>query len=93
MTVRSRVVIAVLWSLSLVIVAQWSASGQVARPIPNATPNQGTPGVEVRFLKSGVKGGLQSGTFVGNIDGQWLPVVVDTETTLPNPDRQLRPRN
>lgn len=71
MTVRSRIVVAVLWTLSLVAVAQWSAIAQVARPIPNATPNAVLPGVEVRFIKSGPS---TSGSLVANINGQWLPV-------------------
>ena len=60
MTVRSRIVIAVLWALSLFGVAQWTAFAQV-RP---------QPGFEVRFLQA--EG--QDGMLVANFGGQWLPV-------------------
>ena len=63
MITRSRIAIAVLWALSLVVVAQWSAKAQVAS----------SPGVEIRFVGQG-----QSGILVGNFGGQWLPVNLAT---------------
>ena len=78
MTARRMVLIAVVWALSLVAVAHWSANGQ------------GTPptGKEVRFLTGESKPGRPvSGTLVANFDGQWLPV---TLSTLSVPDGNIR---
>jgi hypothetical protein len=61
MTARSRLTIAALWILSLVLVAQLSTRAQAPTPA----------GVEVRFVGSG-----QSGILVGNFGGQWLPITL-----------------
>lgn len=61
---RSRLVIAVLWSLSLLAVSQWSAAAQQ----PEA------PGVSVRFLQGRSEGGIPTGTLLAYVKGQWIPV-------------------
>jgi hypothetical protein len=73
MTARSSVIVAVLWSLSLVAVAHWSAGAQGTR----------TPGVEVRFIQATGAPGAPHGSLIANINGQWLPVTLDT---APKPD-------
>ena len=73
MTVRNRIILAVLWALSLAVVAEWSAGAQA----PAA------PGVEVRLIPSEGRPGAPHGVLVGYFEGQWLPVTVDV---LPQPD-------
>lgn len=73
MTARNRIVLVVLWAVSLVGVAEWSARAQ--------TPQ--FPGVEVRLIPSEGRPGAPHGTLVGYVNGQWLPVTVDV---LPQPD-------
>jgi len=66
--------IALALVLSLVAVALWAArSSQGTEPA----------GVEVRFLESNGQPGKPHGTLVANINGQWLPVTLDT---MPMPD-------
>lgn len=67
---RSRVVVAILWALSLVVVAEWSASGQQAP----------SPGIEVRFVQGDGAPGALRGTLIANVGGQWLPVSLDTRS-------------
>ena len=63
-----RVAVAVLWLLSLLVMAQWSGRAQ------------GTPAVgrEVRFLPSDSTITGHKGVLIANFDGQWLPVTLDT---------------
>jgi hypothetical protein len=79
MTKRNRIIVAVLWSLSLVLVGEWSARAQ---------PRQ-LPGVEVRLLPSGGNPGRPHGTLVALIDGQWVPVTVDM-TSPPDGNSLIR---
>jgi hypothetical protein len=62
MTARRRIILATLWILSLVLVAQWTATAQV----------DAGPGVEVRF----VGGQGQPGGLIGKFDGQWHPLLL-----------------
>ena len=66
MSVRTKVVLAALWALSLLVTARWTASAQ--------TPQIGQ---EVRFLKSQGDGRTHRGVLVANFGGQWLPVELD----------------
>lgn len=79
MTKRNRIILAVLWTLSLVLVAEWSATAQAPQ----------LPGVEVRLLPSGGSPGRPHGTLVAHIDGQWVPVTVDL-TSPPDPNSLIR---
>lgn len=74
MTTRTRLLLASCWILSLVVVAAWSARAQE----PTA------PGVEVRFVRGQGTGGGQAGILVANVDGQWLPVELDTMPAAPD---------
>ena len=81
MTVRTKVILAALWALSLFVTANWTASAQ--------TPQMGQ---EVRFLKSQGDGQVHRGVLVANFGGQWLPVTLDTmpdgnSIEAPNPVR------
>ena len=67
MTVRTKVIVAALWALSLLVTARWTANAQ--------TPQMGH---EVRFLKSQGDGRGPRGVLVANFGGQWLPVSLDT---------------
>ncbi len=80
MSAYRRWCLALLWVLSLVAVAHWAAEAQ-------GTP---VPGVEVRFLPGPGKPGAPHGTLLGNFNGQWLPIRLDT---MPVPDpNSLLPR-
>ena len=68
MTVRSRIVLALLWASSLVAVAQWRTAAQAP---------ESALGLEVRFLQGQGKGGTHAGILVANFGGQWLPVTLD----------------
>ena len=68
MTLRSRILLAAAWMLSLFAVAQWTGRAQ-------SSP---TVGQEVRFIKSQGGTGSHRGVLVANFNGQWLPVTLDT---------------
>ena len=76
MRFRIHLVVAVMWSLSLVLVAEWSASAQVARPIPNATPQVQLPNIKIRFVREPSNDALVRGHLVANINGRWEVVVM-----------------
>ena len=63
-----KALVFVLWIVSLVGVAHWTARAQ-------SSP---APGVEVRFLAGPGKPGTPHGTIVANFNGQWLRVTLDT---------------
>ena len=75
MTIYRRMGLALLWIVSLLTVAHWTAQAQ-------GTP---APGVEVRFLPGAGKPGAPHGTLLANINGQWLRVTLDT-TYVPDPN-------
>jgi hypothetical protein len=62
----TRVIVAVLWILSLVAVSRWTAHAQTSAP----------PGYEVRFVKGQGNGNSSAGVLLANFGGQWLPVAV-----------------
>ena len=64
MTVRTKVILAALWALSLLVTARWTASAQSSQQM----------GQEVRFLRSQGDGRVHRGILVANFGGQWLPV-------------------
>ena len=78
-----RFVLATLWVLSLVLVAQWVGRAQTSQTI----------GQEVRFLRSEGTGAGHRGILIANFGGQWLPVTLETmpdgNMRLPRP---LAPR-
>jgi hypothetical protein len=63
-----RLVVAVLWMLSLVFVAEWAGRAQSSPAI----------GQEIRFLRSEGTGAGHRGILVSNFGGQWLPVTLDS---------------
>ena len=67
MTVRTKVIVAALWALSLLVTARWTASAQTSPQL----------GQEVRFLRSQGDGRIHRGVLVANFGGQWLPVELD----------------
>jgi hypothetical protein len=68
MTGFRKALLVVLWVVSLVGVAHWTARAQ----------SSAAPGVEVRFLPGPGKPGTPQGTLVANLNGQWLRVTLDT---------------
>lgn len=70
----SRIGVLVLWMMSVIAVAHWTAQAQSVPP----------PGLEIRFVPGPGKPGTPHGTLVANVDGQGLPVTLDT-TPLPHP--------
>ncbi len=68
MTVRTKVILAALWALSLLVTARWTTANA------QTTPQMGQ---EVRFLKSQGDGAGHRGILVANFGGQWLPVQLD----------------
>ena len=80
MKTRNRIILVVLWALSLLMVAQWTGRAQGTQP-----------GVEVRFLKSqGGIGNAAAGVLVANLGGQWLPVAVQSIPVESMPDGNRR---
>jgi len=75
--VSRRILVAVVWVASLLVVAQWAGRAQTVPP----------PGFEVRFAQGAGKPGAPHGRLMANINGQWLPVTIDT---LPLPDGNSR---
>ena len=80
MSVCRRIGLAVLWIVSVMAVAHWTAQAQ---GVP-------LPGVEVRFVPGQGKPGAPHGTLLANFNGQWLPVTLDT-APVPDPN-SLIPR-
>lgn len=68
MSYRGRIVLAVLWVLSLVLVSEWRAGAQFA------------PGGEVRFVQQKNINGVVTGHLMANIGGAWVPVDVGSST-------------
>jgi len=64
MTTRHRIILGVLWALSLVAVARLTGTAQAPQQL----------GLEVRFLPGQGKPGTPGGILVANFNGQWLPV-------------------
>jgi hypothetical protein len=62
-------ILAALWMVSLVAVAQWTG---------RARTNPSVVGQEVRFLKSQGGASGHRGVLVANFGGQWLPVTLET---------------
>ena len=62
-----RLVVAALWILSLMFVAQYAGSAQSNPAI----------GQEIRFLRSDGTGAGHRGILIANFGGQWLPVTLD----------------
>jgi hypothetical protein len=77
-TARHRFVVAALWILSLVFVAQCAGSAQSNPPV----------GQEVRFLRSEGTGTGHRGILIANFGGQWLPVTLDE---MPDANMLIRP--
>jgi hypothetical protein len=67
MTLRTRVVVATLWVLSLALVGTL-ASAQVRRAEPAAVISGG----DIGFRPEGWQGKARTGTWVVRIDGQWV---------------------
>jgi hypothetical protein len=68
MTLRTRIVVATLWIVSLALVGSL-ASAQVRRPEPPAAVISGT---DIGFRPEGWQGKVRTGTWVVRIDGQWV---------------------
>ena len=67
MTLRTKVILAVVWVLSLLVTARLTVSAQTTTQM----------GQEVRFLKSQGDGRVHRGVLIANFGGQWLPVELD----------------
>lgn len=78
MTVRNRIVLAVLWSLSLVAASQWPVLAQMRQ---NPTPGIG-PGSAVRFVATKSVSGVVAGTLMADINGSWVSVTLDESSGM-----------
>jgi hypothetical protein len=67
----SRIVLAVLWAMSLVAAAHVGASAQLWQDY--------TPGSEVRFVQIGTRNGMPEGLFTARINGEWKGVQIRPE--------------
>ena len=67
MALRTKVILAALWVLSLFVTARLTVSAQTTTQV----------GQEVRFLKSQGDGRVHRGVLIANFGGQWLPVELD----------------
>jgi hypothetical protein len=68
MSTRSRILLAAVWILSLIVVSQWTGRAQSGAV---------QIGQEVRFLRSKGDPAGHRGILVANFGGQWLPVKLD----------------
>lgn len=82
MSVRNRVVLAVVWVLSLVAVSQWTAAAQAGPPNFNQPP-----GYEVRFVETGFRDGSRVGNLMVLVNGKWEVARIET----PPPSPGIRP--
>ncbi len=66
MSRRNRLILVMLWALSLAAVLQWGVSA-----------GAGLPGSEARFIQTGIRNGLPTGHFTAKVAGKWVIVDVD----------------
>jgi hypothetical protein len=82
MTLRSRIVVAVLWIFSLALAGSLASAQQVrlgqfpsqGRPA-GSEPPQVISGNDIGFRPEGWQGKARTGTWVVRIDGQWVEAV------------------
>lgn len=70
MSLRSRIVLGVLWVVSLILVAEL-ARAQSYQFIPNPNPFV-LSGDEIGFRVEGSMGGAPAGALVIRVDGRWV---------------------
>jgi hypothetical protein len=73
MSFTKQLVLAVVWTLSLVAAAEWRAIAQSVQ-----SPAPAVAGTEVRFIKTGTRDGMPLGTLTTLIDGNWVPFAVQS---------------
>jgi hypothetical protein len=78
MTFRDRVIIVLLWALSLVAVAVITSSAQSVRHDPGAVIS----GTDIGFRPDGWRGKARTGTWIVRINGEWVEAA-DTFKTQP----------
>ena len=66
MSRRNRILLVVLWALSLVAALQLGG-----------TAGPGLPGTEARFIQTGTRNGLPAGHFTAKVGGRWVIVELD----------------
>jgi hypothetical protein len=71
MTFRDRVIIAILWTASLVGLAVLTSSAQTIRRDPAAVIS----GTDIGFRPDGWRGKARTGTWVVRINGEWVDAV------------------
>ena len=69
MPFKYRLVIAVLWAVSLAVAAQWRPAAQAQ-----------APGTEVRFVQTGTKDGTPVGLLTAFVGGKWVGFRMDPQT-------------
>ena len=81
MTVRTRIVVAVLWIASLALVVSFASAQVRLGQFPNQNRTAGAPepvvisGSDIGFRPEGWQGKARTGTWVVKIDGQWVEAV------------------
>ena len=69
MGLRTRIVLGLLWTASLIIVGPW---GRAQTPDNRAKPPYVISGSDLGFRVEGRRGDSVTGTFVVRINGQWV---------------------
>ena len=77
MTLQSRIVMAVLWILSLVVVGSIATAQGIARPEPGAVIS----GADIGFRPTGWLGKARTGTWVVKINGEWVEAIAGTKAS------------
>jgi hypothetical protein len=73
MTLRSRLLMAVLWIASLVFV------GAIATAQTRRDPSAVISGGDIGFRPEGWQGSARTGTFLVRINGQWVEAIATTK--------------
>jgi hypothetical protein len=77
MTLRARILMAVLWIGSLVFVGAIATAQTVARP--DSAPV--ISGGDIGFKPDGWRGTARTGTWMVRIDGKWVEAVASTHAS------------
>lgn len=74
MFTRRRILLLILWSLSLAGAAQWGAHAAAD-----------LPGTETRFVVTGSRDGIHTGHFMARVGSRWVVVQVDPPRAILEP--------
>jgi len=75
MTLQSRIVMAVLWIVSLVVV------GSIATAQTRRDPAPVISGADIGFRPEGWQGKARTGTWMVKINGEWVEAIAGTKAS------------